>query len=124
VGLLEQAQQSGRSLSGGQQQRLALARAWVSQPQLWLLDEPTASLDSSSKREVEQLIRDFSIQEGNSLVWVSHQLMQVKKLATRVVFLDKGKIILDLPHADFFNVQFWPSFPLPVQDLLNEEFIT
>lgn len=124
VGLLDQAQQSGRSLSGGQQQRLALARAWVSQPQLWLLDEPTASLDSSSKREVERLMRDFSLQENTSLVWVSHQLMQVKKLATRVVFLDKGKIILDLSHADFFNVQFWPSFPLPVQDLLNEEFIT
>ncbi len=124
VGLLDQAQQSGRSLSGGQQQRLALARAWVSQPQLWLLDEPTASLDSHSRREVEHLMRDFSLQEHTSLVWVSHQLMQVKKLATRVVFLDKGKIILDLSHADFFNVQFWPSFPLPVRDLLNEEFIT
>lgn len=124
VGLLDQRHQSGRSLSGGQQQRLALARAWIGEPQLWLLDEPTASLDSHSKREIEQLMMDFSMHPQTSLVLVSHQLSQVKKLATRVIFVDKGKIILDLSHSDFFNVQLWSSFPLPVQDLLNEEFIT
>ena len=124
VGLLDHCHQSGRSLSGGQQQRLALARAWISEPQLWLLDEPTASLDSHSKREIEQLMLDFSTYPQTSLVLVSHQLSQVKKLATRVIFVDKGKIILDLSHADFFNVQLWSSFPLPVQDLLNEEYIT
>lgn len=123
VGLLDQANQPGRSLSGGQQQRLALARAWVCQPNLWLLDEPTASLDSSSKREIEALMLDFSKKDHTSLVWVSHQLSQVKKLATRIVFLDKGKVILDCPHSVFFNSQLWSTFPLPVQDLFNEEFI-
>ncbi|WP_291937157.1 ATP-binding cassette domain-containing protein [Limnohabitans sp.] len=105
VGLLSVAQQNGRQLSGGQQQRLALARAWARQPDVLLLDEPTASLDPHAKREVEALMADFASNQERplTLVWASHNLGQVKRLATRVVYLEFGQVMADLLVADFFN---------------------
>ena len=105
VGLQAVAGQSARQLSGGQQQRLALARAWARQPDVLLLDEPTASLDPHAKREVEALMADFanSPEQALTLVWASHNLGQVKRLATRVVYLEGGRMLADLPVADFFN---------------------
>ncbi|MCE2781704.1 ATP-binding cassette domain-containing protein [Limnohabitans sp.] len=105
VGLQSVAKQNGRQLSGGQQQRLALARAWARQPDVWLLDEPTASLDPHAKREVEALMADFARnqEQALTLVWASHNLGQVKRLATRVVYLEGGRMLADLPVADFFN---------------------
>ncbi len=102
VGLLDQAGRPARVLSGGQQQRLALARAWAVRPQVLFLDEPTASLDPSAKREVEALIAEFG-QEGMALVMSTHNLGQAKRLATRVVYLEGGHLIVDLPTADFFT---------------------
>lgn len=105
VGLHSVAQQNGRQLSGGQQQRLALARAWARQPDVLLLDEPTASLDPHAKREVEALMADFASSQERplTLVWASHNLGQVKRLATRVIYLEFGRILADLPVAHFFN---------------------
>jgi tungstate transport system ATP-binding protein len=83
-------QRNARALSGGQQQRLALARAWALQPDVWLLDEPTASLDPHAKREVEALMADFTQARRRppTLVFSSHNLGQVKRLASRVVYLE------------------------------------
>ena len=105
VGLQSVTRQNGRQLSGGQQQRLALARAWARQPDVLLLDEPTASLDPHAKREVEALMADFASSQERplTLVWASHNLGQVKRLATRVVYLELGQVMVDLPVADFFN---------------------
>lgn len=103
VGLSAQARQNARELSGGQQQRLALARAWARGPQLWLLDEPTASLDPHAKREVEALMAEFAQTESATLVWASHNLGQVKRLATRVIYLEHGQLLADLPVTDFFD---------------------
>lgn len=104
VGLQGVAGQSGRTLSGGQLQRLALARAWARSPQLLLLDEPTASLDPSAKRDIEALIQSFAQgQSGVSLLFASHNLGQVKRLASRVVYLEQGQILADLPVAEFFD---------------------
>ena len=105
VGLQSVAQQNGRQLSGGQQQRLALARAWARQPDVLLLDEPTASLDPHAKREVEALMADFASSQERplTLVWASHNLGQVKRLATRVIYLEFGRVLADQPVADFFN---------------------
>jgi tungstate transport system ATP-binding protein len=105
VGLQSVAQQNGRLLSGGQQQRLALARAWARHPDVLLLDEPTASLDPHAKREVEALMADFASNQERplTLVWASHNLGQVKRLATRVIYLEFGQVMADLPVADFFN---------------------
>ena len=104
VGLAELAQRSGRQLSGGQQQRVAMARAWALKPQVLLLDEPTASLDPHAKREVEKLIEEFANgPEAMTLVFASHNLGQVKRLASRVIYLEHGRVLADLPVADFFN---------------------
>jgi tungstate transport system ATP-binding protein len=102
VGLADAALRSARSLSGGQQQRLALARAWSLQPDVLLLDEPTASLDPHAKREVEALMMEFA-QAGMTLVFASHNLGQVKRLASRVVYLEQGRLLADLPVRDFFD---------------------
>lgn len=102
VGLQAHAGRSAPALSGGQQQRLALARAWAMQPALLLLDEPTASLDPSAKREVERLLASFA-DDGVALVMSTHNLGQAKRLATRVVCLDAGVVVADRPVDAFFN---------------------
>ena len=102
VGLAAEAARPARALSGGQQQRLALARAWALQPDVLLLDEPTASLDPSAKREVEHLLAEFADQ-GTTLLMASHNLGQVKRLARRVVYLEHGRILADAPLAEFFG---------------------
>ena len=107
VGLQALADRPARSLSGGQQQRLALARAWAVRPDILFLDEPTASLDPSAKREVETLIDEFG-RSGMALVMSSHNLGQVKRLAQRVIYLDGGRLVADLGVDDFFRRQDLP----------------
>ncbi len=102
VGLQGLEQRPARALSGGQQQRLALARAWAVQPQLLFLDEPTASLDPSAKREVETLLAGFAA-DGTTLVMSTHNLGQAKRLATRVIYLEDGQVHADLANEAFFN---------------------
>lgn len=102
VGLEALADRPARDLSGGQQQRLALARAWALRPDLLLLDEPTASLDPSAKREVESLVAAIA-DEGVTLVMSTHNLGQAKRLAHRIVYLEAGRLRLDLPVAEFFD---------------------
>jgi tungstate transport system ATP-binding protein len=94
VDLGEVALRHARSLSSGQQQRLAL--------DLLVLDEPTSSLDPHAKREVEALMATLA-RSGVTLVFASHNLGQVKRLATRVVYLERGRVLADLPVHDFFN---------------------
>jgi tungstate transport system ATP-binding protein len=102
VGLAHLAARNAKALSGGQQQRVALARAWALKPQVLLLDEPTASLDPAAKREVERLMADFA-DDGMTLIFSSHNLGQVKRLAQRVIYLEQGRLVADLPTAEFFN---------------------
>ena len=110
VGLAELAERHAPALSGGQQQRLALARAWGLQPGLLLLDEPTSSLDPHAKREVEGLMADFAAADM-TLAFASHNLGQVKRLATRVVYLERGRILADMPVRDFFEGPLQQSSP-------------
>ncbi|HEY2593660.1 MAG TPA: ATP-binding cassette domain-containing protein [Chloroflexota bacterium] len=102
VGLASLRDRPARSLSGGEQQRLALARAWAVGPRILFLDEPTANLDPSAKKEVESLLAGFAA-EGMTLVMSTHNLGQAKRLATRVVYMDSGRIDTDLPTEAFFN---------------------
>jgi tungstate transport system ATP-binding protein len=102
VGLAREAARVGRVLSAGQQQRVALARAWALQPDLLLLDEPTASLDPSAKREVEALIEEFAAQ-GITVMMSSHNLGQVKRLAQRVLYLEHGRLLADVATEHFFT---------------------
>ena len=93
---------NARAMSVGQRQRLALVRAWALRPDILFLDEPTASLDPKARRDVELLIQQFA-DSGCTLVFASHNLGQAKRLATRVVYLEGGKLLVDLPTKDFFN---------------------
>ncbi|MBE7419464.1 MAG: phosphate ABC transporter ATP-binding protein [Ideonella sp.] len=102
VGLAAQARRPARALSGGQQQRLALARAWALEPDILLLDEPTANLDPSARREVEQLIGELA-HDGVTVVMSTHNLGQAKRLATRVAYLEAGRLIVERPVDRFFN---------------------
>ncbi|OGB44332.1 MAG: phosphate ABC transporter ATP-binding protein [Burkholderiales bacterium RIFCSPHIGHO2_12_FULL_67_38] len=112
VELAHLAERNGRALSGGQQQRVALARAWALQPDVWLLDEPTASLDPHAKRDVEALIAGFGDElpapgrQPPTLVFASHNLGQVKRLADRVIYLEQGRLLADLPVNRFFDHTF------------------
>ena len=99
AGLQSVATRSGRQLSVGQTQRVALARALALEPEVLLLDEPTASLDPQSKRLVEATVQAY----GGTTVFASHNLGQVKRLATRVLYLERGRVLADLPVAEFFN---------------------
>jgi tungstate transport system ATP-binding protein len=108
VGLAAHAARPALALSGGQQQRLALARAWALQPALLLLDEPTASLDPSAKREIEALIEQVAA-AGVTLVMSTHNLGQAKRLGTRVICLDGGRVVADLPVDAFFGSPLPPA---------------
>jgi tungstate transport system ATP-binding protein len=103
VGLDGLRDRPARTLSGGEQQRLALARGWAVRPDILFLDEPTANLDPSAKKEVESLLAGFAA-EGMTLVMSTHNLSQAKRLARRIIYMDGGRVDLDLPSADFFSV--------------------
>jgi tungstate transport system ATP-binding protein len=103
VGLARERNRPARVLSGGQQQRLALARAWAVKPEVLFLDEPTASLDPGAKREVEALIESFARDDGVAIVMSTHNLGQAKRLGTRVVYLEAGQVVVDLPALMFFD---------------------
>jgi tungstate transport system ATP-binding protein len=76
-----------------------------------LLDEPTSSLDPHAKREVEQMMADWVATSGVTLLFSSHNLGQVKRLATRVIYLEVGRVLADLPVDHFFNQPLADSHP-------------
>ena len=120
VGLTAQADDPARSLSGGQQQRLAFARALAVRPDILFLDEPTSSLDPSAKKEVEALIEQLG-RDGQTLVMSSHNLGQVKRLATRVVHLHEGRVVVDLPTERFFADDALHTLPPQAAQFLKGE---
>jgi len=89
VGLADLTQRPARRLSSGEQQRLALARALARDPELLLLDEPTANLDPAATRGVEEIVL-MAAQSGIKIVMASHDLGQVRRLAGDVLFLVRG----------------------------------
>lgn len=110
VGLADWAPRNARTLSVGQQQRVALVRASALQPQLLLLDEPTASLDPQASREVEAVVQAFAQQApAHTLVFASHNLGQVRRLASRVIYLEQGRVLADVAVADFFTGPLLPE---------------
>ncbi|QWG24469.1 ATP-binding cassette domain-containing protein [Bradyrhizobium sediminis] len=102
VGLADLAQRPARRLSGGEQQRLALARALARDPEILLLDEPTASLDPAATRGVEEIVL-MAAQSGIKIVMASHDLGQVRRLAGEVIFMVRGALCERGPAADFLD---------------------
>ena len=107
VGLADLAHRPARLLSGGEQQRLALARALARDPELLLLDEPTANLDPAATRAVEDIVTSAA-QSGIKIVMASHDLGQVRRLAGEVVFLARGTLCERARANDFLD---HPSTP-------------
>lgn len=102
VGLPELAARPARRLSGGEQQRVALARAWALEPQLLFLDEPTASLDPASSREVERIIGEIAA-SGTRIVLTTHNLGQARRIADEVIYLEGGQVLEQTPVEEFFR---------------------
>ncbi|WP_144865480.1 ATP-binding cassette domain-containing protein [Mesorhizobium sp. J18] len=102
VGLLELADRPARRLSGGEQQRVALARALAREPEILLLDEPTASLDPAATRHVESIVQ-MAAHSGTKIVMASHDLGQVRRLAGEVVFMVRGRVREQANARDFFD---------------------
>lgn len=82
-------------LSSGEQTRVSLAKAMLNSPNLLLLDEPTASLDPSAARDIRARIRAFTAQGSCGVLWTSHNMYEVEEVCDRVLFLSRGKILLE-----------------------------
>lgn len=102
VGLEHLAGRAARRLSGGEQQRLALARALARDPAVLFLDEPTASLDPSATKAVEDVIRAVS-QRNIKVVMATHDLGEARRLAGEIVMLHRGRIVETAAAASFFS---------------------
>ena len=102
VGLKEQANKYPGQLSGGQQQRVAIARALSMDPIAMLFDEPTSALDPEMINEVLDVMVELA-KEGMTMMVVSHEMGFARKVAHRVIFMDKGEIVEDATKDDFFG---------------------
>lgn len=101
VGLEGKARAPARRLSGGERQRLAIAQALATNPDLLLLDEPTASLDPRSTILIERILRD-TVARGTRVLMVTHDALQARRLADEIVFLSNGKVVEQSPAKAFF----------------------
>jgi len=102
TGLADLAEQPARVLSIGEQQRLALARVWAFHPRVLFLDEPTAHLDPSSTRMVEDIITRI-FESGTKIIMTSHDMGQVQRLADEILFLHGGHLIEQTSVDQFFS---------------------
>ena len=102
VGLEKLASAPAHKLSAGERQKLCLARAILQKPNLVLLDEPTANLDPNTTEQVEEIIRQFDAQDTD-VIFSSHQLAQVQRLAKYIIFIDHGEIKEKGPVGPFFS---------------------
>lgn len=101
IDLLDKAESFPASLSGGQKQRIAIVRAMMLEPKVLLFDEPTSALDPESIGDVLDLIREVA-DGGMTIMIVTHEMSFAKEIATRVVFIDEGKIIEEGTPEEFF----------------------
>ena len=120
VGLSQLAQSPSHRLSAGERQKLCLTRAILQKPNLILLDEPTANLDPNSTEQVEEMILQFN-QKDADLLFSSHQLAQVQRLAEYILFIDQGELKEKGPVGPFFlNPQTAAAKRYLQQELISE----
>ncbi len=104
LGLDALADAQARTLSGGEAQRVALARALVLKPDVLLLDEPTANLDPYNIKLIEEIVRRANQEEGTTVVVVTHNVFQARRLADRVGLLLSGKLV-EVAETELFFTQ-------------------
>lgn len=102
IGLPNKAEAYPASLSGGQKQRIAIIRAMMLNPEVLLFDEPTSALDPEAIGDVLDLIRELA-NRGMTIIIVTHEMGFAREIATRIVFIDKGKIIEEGTPSEFFS---------------------
>ena len=102
IGLEDKANAYPSTLSGGQKQRIAIVRALAMHPKLMLFDEPTSALDPEMVGEVLELIKRLA-DSGMTMVIVTHEMRFAREVATRVLFVDGGKIVEDAPPQELFE---------------------
>ncbi len=102
VGIKEKAESYPSQLSGGQQQRVAIARALAMKPKVMLFDEPTSALDPEMIKEVLDVMIELA-REGMTMIVVSHEMGFAREVATRVIFMDDGRIIEEGPASKIFT---------------------
>ena len=102
VGLTAHKDKFPGQLSGGQQQRVAIARGLCMDPVCMLFDEPTSALDPEMVGEVLEVMTQLA-KEGMTMMCVTHEMGFARKVSSRVIFMDQGKILEDCPTNDFFN---------------------
>lgn len=102
VGLMHLADRPARQCSGGEQQRIALARAWALAPEVLFLDEPTASLDPTATKAIEDVIGAIN-KMGTTIIMTTHDIGQAKRIADRVLFLHRGLLVEDASANHFFE---------------------
>ena len=100
-GLAEVRDRNARILSGGERQKLAIARAWVTRPQVLLMDEPTSELDPLAAHEIESMVR-LIVAQGVRVLMTTHDMNQARHLADDVLFLEHGRLRAHLPVDEFF----------------------
>ncbi|NLB51380.1 MAG: phosphate ABC transporter ATP-binding protein [Syntrophomonadaceae bacterium] len=103
VGMSAYREADSRTLSGGERQKVAIARALILKPQILFLDEPTSNIDIASGAEIEKYIREINQIWGTTIIMVTHNLFQAKRLADEVLFLHEGKIIEKGKTAKIFD---------------------
>ncbi|MFC1943280.1 ABC transporter ATP-binding protein [Chloroflexota bacterium] len=103
VGLSADRNRNARTLSGGEVQRVAIARAIVSEPEVLLMDEPTANLDPISEAKIEELIRNIIHRYNTTIIMATHDMAQGQRLADRVGVLLNGKIQQTGDWREVFN---------------------
>ena len=97
---------SGRALSSGQLTRVCLAKAFLNEPKILFLDEPTASLDPDIADKTRRLLRGTRAQRGTAILYTSHNMQEMEELCDRIIFLQSGRIIaMDTPQAVLANYQ-------------------
>lgn len=108
VGLRELAHTPSHKLSGGEMQRVALARALAIEPRVLLLDEPTANLDPYNVALIEDIVRAQNREQRTTVVLVTHNIFQAKRLAQRVGLMLNGRLIEIAETTPFFDSPFDP----------------
>ena len=121
VGLADRVKSWPSELSGGQKQRVALARALIHEPELLLLDEPLGALDALTRLEMHELIENLWREKQLTAVLVTHDVEEAVALANRVILIEEGKIVLDLPvRLSYPRRRDHPIFSKLVSQILNK----
>ncbi|MNR23516.1 Glutamine transport ATP-binding protein GlnQ [compost metagenome] len=103
VRIPEQAKKFPGQLSGGQQQRVAIARSLCMNPKIMLFDEPTSALDPEMVKEVLDVMVNLAQESGMTMICVTHEMGFARKVANRVIFMDRGEIIEQNSPDEFFD---------------------